>query len=147
MSKYTVVALDLEGTLISNAMSQIPRHGLYEFLELCSQHLPEVVLYTAVRHQLSLKIANTLVEEDLAPAWFKKIECVDWSGPYKDLSFIKGHQPERALLVDDNKDYIATGQQAQWVQIEEFAHPYSDDHELQRVWNVLNDLLRLNTPW
>ena len=28
-----VIALDLEGTLISNAHSQIPRPGLYRFLE------------------------------------------------------------------------------------------------------------------
>jgi len=27
-----VITLDLEGTLISNAMSQIPRPGLFEFL-------------------------------------------------------------------------------------------------------------------
>jgi hypothetical protein len=30
-----VIALDLEGTLISNARRQIPRPGLYQFLEAC----------------------------------------------------------------------------------------------------------------
>ena len=147
MKQITALELDLEGTLISNAMSQIPRHGLYRFLEMCSQHLPQVVLYTAVRCQLALNIANTLVAEELVPAWFKEIECVDWSGPHKDLSFVKGHQPQNVFLVDDNKDYIALGQQAQWIQIKEFAHPYPDDYELRRVWNVLNDLFRLSTPW
>jgi hypothetical protein len=31
--KPTILALDLEGTLISNAISQIPRPGLHCFLE------------------------------------------------------------------------------------------------------------------
>ena len=29
------IALDLEGTLISNAMSQISRSGLFEVMEVC----------------------------------------------------------------------------------------------------------------
>ena len=28
-----VLAMDLEGTLVSNAVSQLPRPGLYDFLE------------------------------------------------------------------------------------------------------------------
>jgi hypothetical protein len=31
----TVLAVDLEGTLISNTMSQIPRPGLFMFLSRC----------------------------------------------------------------------------------------------------------------
>lgn len=34
MMRPTVLALDLEGTLISNAMSQIPRPGLHAFLTM-----------------------------------------------------------------------------------------------------------------
>ncbi|WP_239510823.1 hypothetical protein [Stenotrophomonas maltophilia] len=31
--KPPILAIDLEGTLISNAISQIPKPGLYRFLE------------------------------------------------------------------------------------------------------------------
>ena len=43
-----VLALDLEGTLISNAMSCIPRPGLFAFLEGCREMFARVVLFTAV---------------------------------------------------------------------------------------------------
>jgi hypothetical protein len=33
--RISVLALDLEGTLISNAVSQFPRPGLLAFLECC----------------------------------------------------------------------------------------------------------------
>ena len=39
-----VLALDLEGTLISNAMSQIARPGLREFLEFCGDRFPRLVI-------------------------------------------------------------------------------------------------------
>jgi hypothetical protein len=41
-SKGIVIALDLEGTLISNAVSQFPRPGLYSFLEYCSKNFCRV---------------------------------------------------------------------------------------------------------
>ncbi|MGD9830135.1 MAG: hypothetical protein AB7E70_06365 [Hyphomicrobiaceae bacterium] len=43
-----VLALDLEGTLISNAMSCIPRPGLFAFLEGCREMFARVVLFAAV---------------------------------------------------------------------------------------------------
>lgn len=146
-SNYTVVALDLEGTLISNAMSQIPRHGLFRFLELCEQHLPQIVLYTAVRSALATSIVKSLAEEGLAPAWFQDITLVEWSGPHKDLGFIQGHQPQRALLVDDQQSYIKPDQHGQWIHIQEFAHPYPQDHELERVWGCLSQRFRLDVIW
>ena len=38
-----VLALDLEGTLVSNAMSQIARPGLRDFLEFCGEAFPRIV--------------------------------------------------------------------------------------------------------
>ncbi len=43
-----VLALDLEGTLISNAMSQIARPGLRNFLEFCGRTFSRIVIYTAL---------------------------------------------------------------------------------------------------
>jgi len=44
--KSYVLALDLEGTLISNAMSQIPWPGLAGFLNRCAELFPRIVMFT-----------------------------------------------------------------------------------------------------
>jgi len=48
VARLEVIALDLEGTPVSNAMSQIARPGLHEFLEFCRRAAPRVVIYTSV---------------------------------------------------------------------------------------------------
>ena len=53
-----VIALDLEGTLISNAISQIPRPGLNKFLELCRSITNRVVIFTAVKEEVFRGIAK-----------------------------------------------------------------------------------------
>lgn len=135
--RFTTVALDLEGTLISNAMSQFPRAGLFQFLERCHSHIPRVVIFTAVAERAFRRIAIALAREQLVPDWFADIEYVDWSGPYKDLDFIKSCDSSRALLVDDNPDYVAPAQQDQWVRVPEFAPPYEEDTVLDRIWDAI----------
>jgi len=76
MSRPTVLALDLEGTLISNAMSQIPRPGLAHFLSQCKELFPRVVVFTTVKEELFRKIAGLLVEESVAPSWFADVEYI-----------------------------------------------------------------------
>ena len=122
-----VLAVDLEGTLISNAMSQIPRPGLREFLETCASLYPRVVLYTAVPAPRVDVIIRLLVDEGTAPPWFAQTELVQWSGPTKDLTFIRGVPPAQAVLVDDNPAYVHPGQELHWVRVEEFCHPYPED--------------------
>lgn len=65
-----VLALDLEGTLISNAISQIPRPGLFEFLSRCTELFPRIVIFTAIAERRFRPIALTLAEENLVPLWF-----------------------------------------------------------------------------
>lgn len=48
----TILALDLEGTLISNAVSQIPRPGLYSFLEHVQGQFDQLVMFTTVEEGL-----------------------------------------------------------------------------------------------
>jgi hypothetical protein len=52
-NKYKVLALDLEGTLISNAVSIFPRPGLYNFLEFCHDTFDKIVLFTSVSEERS----------------------------------------------------------------------------------------------
>ena len=136
--KPKVLALDLEGTLISNAMSQIPRPGLYGFLERCRVLFPRVVMFTTVKEESFRAVARLLVDEGLAPSWFSDIEYVNWTGETKDLGFISGVDPEEVLLVDDFERYVHSGQESQWLRIDYFGHPYpGNDIGLSKVLAVL----------
>lgn len=138
MNPIDVLALDLEGTLISNAVSQIPRPGLHAFLTACAEHFPRVVMFTAVREEKFREIARLLVEEGAAPRWFLGIEYTQWSGSIKDLSFIPNADPARCRLVDDIASYVHPEQQDQWIRIQTYDHPYPDDDaELARVLGLL----------
>ncbi len=63
----TVIALDLEGTLISNASSCFVRPGLSEFLEFCRASFARVVVFTAVREPRVRFILRRLAEEGDIP--------------------------------------------------------------------------------
>jgi len=126
--KIETIALDLEGTLISNAISQIPRPHLLEFLEGCKAITERVVMFTTVKEDKFRQIARLLVSEGVAPMWFETMEYIDWSGHTKDLNFIPNcNNTMFAVLVDDVEAYVATGQERQWLEIEQFASPYSDN--------------------
>ncbi len=138
MTSIQVLALDLEGTLISNAMSQIPRPGLHPFLEQCRTLFSRVAVFTTVSEERFRQIARTLVSEGHAPEWFAGLEYVRWKGATKDLGFIPGIRWNQALLLDDHEGYVHPGQEAQWIRVAQFEPPYSDqDDELQRVAHEL----------
>src|SRR5262245_32025830 len=122
-----VLALDLEGTLISNAVSQIARPGLFEFLEDCRKLFPRVVMFTSVNEDRFRSIASLLVREGSAPKWLVDIEYITWNGETKDLSFIGGAAIDEILLVDDFEKYVHSGQESQWIKAPCFAHPYPED--------------------
>jgi hypothetical protein len=134
----TVLALDLEGTLISNAMSQIPRPGLFEFLSRCQELFPRLVMFTTVEEERFRAIAKLLVQERMAPEWYAGIEYISWSGETKDLNFIPGVRPQDALLVDDFEKFVHPGQEARWLQVEFFDYPYSHtDAGLAKILDAL----------
>jgi NLI interacting factor-like phosphatase len=136
----SVLALDLEGTLISNAMSRFPQPGLLRFLEGVQAHFPRVVLFTAVSEARVRPILELLVDEGTAPLWFRAIEIVTWTGEVKDLRFIDSCEPLDARLVDDLESYVHPEQRAQWVPIIPFVAPYAaTDRELDRVLGVLTE--------
>ena len=137
-ARYRVLALDLEGTLISNAMSQIARPGLCTFLDYCSTAFPRVVIYTFVAEQRFRQIARALVDEGSAPNWFASIEYVSWDREVKDLRFVPRAPPARTLLVDDYEPYVHRDQWRQWVPIRPFDPEVDGDDELHRVQTVLD---------
>lgn len=51
------------------------------------------------------------------------------------------------FLVDDNRDYVAPSQHERWLRIEEFAHPYMKDHELERLWGIITQVWQIDVSW
>jgi len=143
--KPTILALDLEGTLISNAVSQIPRPGLYKFLEDVRLQFEELVLFTTVPERRARGITQLLVTEGSAPDWFAKLRYIHWSGATKDLSFVSGRVGD-ALLLDDHGPYVHFGQESLWVEIPLFENPYSpqDDGLLLAASLLKQRLTRLD---
>jgi len=130
----TVLALDLEATLISSAVSQFPRPLLREFLEACRELFPRIVMFTTIEEERFRQIAQTLVGEGSAPPWFEQLEHVEWTGSTKDLAFVAGCAIEDVVLVDDLAAYIHPGQESRWVQVEPFEPPFDgSDRGLLKV--------------
>lgn len=141
--KPTVLALDLEGTLISNAISQIPRPGLYKFLLDVQSQFNQLVMFTTVPEDRFRTIAELLGREGSAPTWFAGLNYVQWRGQTKDLR-LAAPCLGQALLLDDHRPYVHPGQEHLWIQIPLFASPYpSDDDGL--VVAFLRLLERINT--
>ena len=137
--KETVLALDLEGTLISNALHQKPRPHLVEFLVFCHQAFRRVCIFSAVSPNKIPGILDLLAAEGhMPPALRARLEVIHWNGPHKDLRFIPGCRPKEVVLVDDQATYVMPGQEAQWVAVEPFISPYpDDDRALIRAAEVL----------
>jgi NLI interacting factor-like phosphatase len=138
-----VLALDLEGTLISNAMSQIPRPHLCAFLDRCQAMFPRIVMFTTVDEPSFRRIAGQLFNDALVPAWFPHMEYVHWHGETKNLCFIPNSKPECTWLVDDFEKFVHPGQESQWIQVDFFDHPYGDtDTGLLAVLKRLEHMAR-----
>lgn len=131
MSKEFTIALDLEGTLVSNAISQIPRKHLKEFLEFCHRNFKRVVLFTAADVKYARSVVELLAQEGHAPKWFARIKIYHPSGTYKHLNKIG--DPSKIFLVDDCEHYIVPEQHDQWIKVEPFSSPYTEDDALLQV--------------
>lgn len=78
------------------------------------------------------------------PGWFADIPLVEWSGDFKDLSFVGGAHVDRIVLVDDMPDVVHPAQRAQHVAIAGFAPPFTfPDGELPRVESVLRAMCEM----
>jgi hypothetical protein len=135
------LALDLEGTLISNAVSAFPRSGLYDFLSFCREKFDRLVIFTSVPQATAIRIMGILAAEGSTPVWFADLDVFTCERHMqKDLGRI-GH-PGSVWLVDDQEAYILPGQRDQWVPIQEFMPPFvQEDYELARVREALLESL------
>ncbi len=135
---YTI-ALDLEGTLITDAEQPIPRPGLFAFLEACRQ-LGRVVIYTMVDQDTSQEIIREMVAGGHAPGWFVDVEWVDWFSvdtAHKDLNLIPGSDAVHAFLVDDHTGFVHPDQLDRWIQVMFYESGDSEDRELElALWRL-----------
>ena len=135
----SILALDLEGTLISSMHTVVPRPWLYDFLEFCRERFPRIVLYTFVDERSARAVLRQLCEEGAVPEWFCDIEVVDWDPdsqdtPTKNLLTIPGATIENTLIVDDMEDYIVPEQKPQWIPVQSFeSEDRFTDRELYRL--------------
>ncbi|MCF3528044.1 hypothetical protein GUR46_03975 [Stenotrophomonas maltophilia] len=134
----SILAMDLEGTLISNAVSQIPRPGLFQFLEEVNGLFERLVVYTTVPEPTFRKLAYLLVAEGRAPSWFAQLHYTEWNGSTKDLRRVSPI-PNSTLLLDDYGAYVHPGQADFWVHVPLFAAPYLED---DRGLEVAIDVIR-----
>lgn len=142
--KPTILALDLEGTLLSNAISQIPRPGLHHFLMEMRSRFDQLVIFTTVPEARVQDIARLLVVEGSVPDWFAQLDYVHWSGKTKDLRYVSRRLGE-VLLLDDYAPYVHPRQEHLWIEIPLFGSPYLSDDDgfeiaARRLLNRINEL-------
>ena len=102
-----VIALDLERTLVSDAMQREPRPGLRDFLLFCCQRFQRVALFTSVNKDNALAVSREFLESgDVPRELMEKVEYVEWHGMYKDLRYIPGAVPSEILLMDDDEGWV-----------------------------------------
>ncbi|WP_313413563.1 NIF family HAD-type phosphatase [Stenotrophomonas sp.] len=141
-----ILALDLEGTLISNAVSQIPRPGLRQFLESVRAEFDQLVMFTTVPEARVRPIARLLVEEGHAPGWFRDLAYIRWTGSTKDLRLVSA-ELGNALLLDDHRSYVHPGQEAYWIEAPHFAAPYAqEDTGLREALALIKQYLSPSRP-
>lgn len=124
----TILALDLEGVLVTNAISQFPRPGLMQFLCQCESIFGQdnICIFTSVREEKFKEIAHTLVRENLAPEWFATLRYINWVGEHKDLRFVD-EDINKVIIVDDYPPYIKQTQMHRLVEIRQYLEPYSHE--------------------
>lgn len=138
-----LLCLDLEGTLISNAVSQIPRPGLFWFLERVSG-LCDLMIYTSVSLERVETIRNLLVLEETAPAWTRELDVIRPDGTIKEKARCGR---ENAFLLDDQSGVIVPGEEDWWIPVPEFLPPYpEDDRALEQALEDVKIRVRLLEP-
>jgi len=147
-SQGLTLALDLEGVLITNAISQFPRPGLKSFLCQCDELFGKenICIFTTVNETRFRNIAERLVNDGDAPEWFTTIRYIDWAGEHKDLRFVDD-DINTVVIVDDYPPYIKQTQRHRLIQIRQYMEPYTHgmpdmrDNELSVVLTKLEALI------
>ncbi len=139
-SSVRALALDLERTLVDDALSARPRPGLLDFLVFCHERFGWVALFTTAEEADAREVIEGLARSGHVPAGLlARLEYVSWQGQYKDLGLIAGAAPGEVLLVDDDAGWVRPDQRERWIPI--LPWDGGADSELRRVRAVLEGWL------
>ena len=138
---FRLLALDLEATLIDDALSELPRPGLNSFLSFCRDHFDRLALLTTVDEQTARLVLEALADGGDVPGIVADtIEYIDWDGEYKDLRNAIDVNVDEILFVDDDQGWIHPDQIEQWIRITPWRGE-PDDVELRRVQQQIESRL------
>lgn len=129
------LSLDLEGTIITNALEAQPRPGLAEFMDWCHRRFHRLFVYTCVDRRVTQEILSRLVYEgDLDHDVADRLEYVEWSRGYdgarKDLRRC-AVPVENNVILDDHALWIVPDQRHRWVQAPDYNEPDPTDRFLR----------------
>ena len=126
-----MIALDLEASLIDNAIMGNPRPGLYAFIEFCFDKFERVALLTTVEETDARNVLYALADSGAVPEEFVNAEYIHWQGEFKNLEFATNVEPHEILFLDDDAGWDQPDQTDRWIQIAPWSS--GDDTELDRV--------------
>jgi HAD domain in Swiss Army Knife RNA repair proteins/NLI interacting factor-like phosphatase len=131
-----VLVLGLQGTLFTTVHETLVlRPHLHSFLDSCGDLFERIAVYPE-DHERFRAIAEKLVGQGDVPEWFPHVDCIAWDGKTKDLEHAGVFDLREALLVDDNGEYVAEGQESQWIGLTTYTGE-PNDWELLRVYDLL----------
>ena len=140
-----MIALDLEASLIENAISGSPRPGLHTFIEFCIENFDRIALLTTVEESDARDVLYSLADSGAIPEEFTAVEYIHWQGQYKDLRCASDVPPDEILFVDDDENWIHPDQTNQWIAIKPW-HGDAEDTELPRIQQALRERLGHTPP-
>jgi len=136
-----VIALDIEGTLISNAYHCEARPGLYGFARFCLERFERIAIFTAVPEDTALEVLERLVDGGhLPPEFLHRWKYIDWIGVKKDLIFIENAEPGEILIVDDDEHRIVNSQKDRWIPVTPY-YGGDEDAEPGRVMERIEKMI------
>jgi hypothetical protein len=121
-----VIALDLEGTLISNGISQFARPNLSKFLNELIACVDEIVIYSTLATSKILKVFERLESENEVPSWLSQCRIIEWCGGCKSLSRVTENRNVLVFLIDDFEGYVCPEDRYGWFEVPSFTSPYDE---------------------
>jgi hypothetical protein len=138
-----ILALDLEHTLISSAVSCFVRPHLDEFLKWADNQFEHIVLFTTVSPEHVRRLQRKLLTIGETGELFCSLQCVPWPCKgKKDLRFVSNNWKNVLMIDDIPKIYAVEAQLSQWLAIPAFEGDSEDTELLTLRDTILTQLAR-----
>ncbi|MEZ5138600.1 MAG: NADAR family protein [Acidimicrobiales bacterium] len=125
-----VLALDLEGTILSSAVSCFVRPRAFELLEWARTRFADVVVFTTVPEPAARRALLDVVGLEELPPWLLDCRVLHAPGGAKDLRRVADLDQMDVVLLDDQPTATVPGQERHWVPVAPWNDPTSPDDAL-----------------